>query len=44
MYLESEKKIQALGSILSDPLVDDNTLYFGDANGHFYALSFHAKK
>ncbi len=43
-YLESEKKIQALGSILSDPLVDDNTLYFGDANGHFYALSFHAKK
>jgi len=36
---ESEKKIMSLGSILSDPLVENDILYFGDANGIFYALS-----
>ncbi len=35
---ESEKKILALGSILTSPLVENLTLYFGDANGNFYAL------
>lgn len=37
-YKESEKKILALGSILSSPLVDKDSMYFGDANGNFYAL------
>ncbi len=37
-YKESEKKILALGSILSDPVVDQDMIYFGDANGNFYAL------
>lgn len=43
-YKESEKKILALGSILSSPLVENHTLYFGDANGNFYALSIKAAK
>jgi eukaryotic-like serine/threonine-protein kinase len=37
-YIEVEKKILSLGSILSNPLVEDRTLYFGDTNGYFYAL------
>ncbi|RQO75160.1 hypothetical protein DBR43_07260 [Pedobacter sp. KBW06] len=37
-YLEVEKKILALGSILSTPLADEGMLYFGDSNGFFYAL------
>jgi len=43
-YKESEKKILALGSILSSPLAENNTLYFGDANGNFYALSLDGRK
>ena len=43
-YKESEKKILALGSILSSPLPDDHTLYFGDANGNFYALGIAVAK
>ncbi|HML86538.1 MAG TPA: hypothetical protein PKE52_15395, partial [Bacteroidales bacterium] len=33
---QSEKKILSLGSILSDPKVEGNIIYFGDANGNFY--------
>ena len=35
---QSEKKILSLGSILSDPKVEGNIIYFGDANGNFYAI------
>lgn len=38
-YLDSEKRILELGSILSNPLVEDHNVFFGDANGYFYALS-----
>ncbi|WP_316749721.1 PQQ-binding-like beta-propeller repeat protein [Pedobacter gandavensis] len=37
-YLEVEKRILALGAILASPKVDQDLLYFGDANGFFYAL------
>lgn len=37
-YIAAEKQILSLGSILSSPLVENRTLYFGDANGYFYAL------
>lgn len=37
-YLETEKRILALGAILSNPLAENQILYFGDANGFFYAL------
>ncbi|HEY9044384.1 MAG TPA: PQQ-binding-like beta-propeller repeat protein [Ohtaekwangia sp.] len=37
-YITSEKQILSLGSILSDPVVDGNTVYFGDTNGFFYAI------
>lgn len=43
-YLESEKKILSLGSILSDPVAEGDTVYFGDANGNFYSLRIHAEK
>jgi outer membrane protein assembly factor BamB len=36
--LKSEQQILSLGSILSSILVDHQTLYFGDTNGHFYAI------
>jgi len=36
--LKSEQQILSLGSILSSILIDNQTLYFGDANGHFYAI------
>lgn len=36
---QSEAKILALGSILSDPVVEGQIIYFGDSNGNFYALS-----
>jgi len=38
-YLQAEKHILSLGSILSGPVAADGMLYFGDANGHFYALN-----
>lgn len=37
-YKEAEKTILSLGSIISSPLIENNLLYFGDANGFFYAL------
>ena len=43
-YKTSESKILALGSILSTPLVENDMMYFGDANGNFYALSINAVK
>lgn len=41
-YLEVEKKILSLGAILSDPVTDGHTLYFGDTNGNCYALGIPA--
>lgn len=38
-YMQAEKHILSLGSILSGPVAADGILYFGDANGHFYALN-----
>lgn len=35
---ETEKQILELGSILTTPLIDNGIIYFGDANGIFYAL------
>jgi hypothetical protein len=35
---ETEKQILELGSILTTPLIDNDIIYFGDANGVFYAL------
>ncbi|WP_370476520.1 outer membrane protein assembly factor BamB family protein [Tamlana flava] len=37
-YLESEKMIHNLGSILSDPILHSNKLYFGSSDGNLYAL------
>ncbi|WP_435624365.1 PQQ-binding-like beta-propeller repeat protein [Flagellimonas sp.] len=37
-YLESEKMIHDLGSILSDPVVYDDKLYFGSSDGNLYAV------
>ncbi|MTI29797.1 PQQ-binding-like beta-propeller repeat protein, partial [Xanthovirga aplysinae] len=36
--LKTEKAIQSLGSILSTPVIENDIIYFGDANGHFYAV------
>jgi outer membrane protein assembly factor BamB len=38
-HIKAEKRILALGAILSSPFAEDQILYFGDANGFFYALS-----
>lgn len=37
-YLSAESQILSLGSILSGPVAEGGMLYFGDANGYFYAL------
>lgn len=37
-YLKSEKMIHELGSILSDPVVHDDMLFFGSSDGYLYAL------
>lgn len=37
-YLESEKSILSLGSILSDPVISRDTLYFSSSDGGIYAL------
>ncbi len=34
-----EKRVLSLGAFLSDPLIEDDMLYIGDANGNFYAIS-----
>jgi outer membrane protein assembly factor BamB len=39
-YLNSEKRIMKLGAILSTPLVENNIVYWGDANGYVYALKW----
>jgi len=36
---EVENKILNLGAIIGTPCIDENKLYFGDANGNFYVLS-----
>jgi len=35
---ESEALIQSLGSILSSPVIDMETIYFGSSDGFFYAI------
>ncbi|KIO77737.1 hypothetical protein TH53_07320 [Pedobacter lusitanus] len=42
-YLAAEKQILALGAILSSPVSEQNTLYFGDSNGYFYAVKNNIK-
>lgn len=37
-YFNTEKRILAPGTILGTPLVENQSLYFGDANGCFYGL------
>lgn len=37
-YLESEKRIHTLGSILSTPLIDNEIIYFGSSDGSLYAV------
>lgn len=36
--LESERRILELGSIISRPILDNNTIYYGATNGFLYAL------
>lgn len=38
--IETERKIIDLGAILSTPVIDQNTIYFGSSDGTLYALSF----
>ena len=37
-YLESEKMIHNLGSILSDPIIHEGKLFFGSSDGNLYAI------
>ncbi|MEM9077617.1 MAG: PQQ-binding-like beta-propeller repeat protein [Bacteroidota bacterium] len=37
-YLESESMIHDLGSILSDPVIHNDKLFFGSSDGYLYAL------
>lgn len=37
-YNETEKLIHTLGSILSTPVIDNNTIYFGSSDGGIYAV------
>jgi len=37
-YLESEKKIHDLGSILGTPLISEGIIYFGSSDGKIYAV------
>jgi outer membrane protein assembly factor BamB len=37
-YLESEKLIHTLGSILSTPVIDKNIIYFGSSDGSLYSV------
>jgi outer membrane protein assembly factor BamB len=37
-YLESEKMIHSLGSILSSPVIDNDVIYFGSSDGNLYAV------
>jgi outer membrane protein assembly factor BamB len=39
-YLESERAIHSLGSILSTPVIDNNIIYFGSSDGGLYAVPF----
>ncbi|WP_044210064.1 PQQ-binding-like beta-propeller repeat protein [Flammeovirga sp. OC4] len=39
----AEKKILDLGSILSTPIIDNGTIYFGDANGVIYSVKIDKK-
>ena len=37
-FMESEKKIHTLGSILCTPAVSDDVIYFGSSDGYVYAV------
>lgn len=39
-YINSEKQILSLGSIVASPLAEGNIIYFGDTSGTFYAISY----
>lgn len=38
-YVEAEKKLHTLGSILSTPTIADGIIYFGSSDGNIYAVS-----
>jgi len=38
-YLESEKKIHSLGSVLSSIIIQEENLYFGSSDGYIYSVS-----
>lgn len=38
-YLESERLIHTLGSILSSPVIVNNTIYFGSSDGSLYSVN-----
>lgn len=37
-YLDSERKIHTLGSVLSTPVIQDDVIYFGSSDGNLYAV------
>ena len=37
-YMEAEKMIHNLGSILSTPVIDNKTIYFGSSDGYLYEV------
>jgi outer membrane protein assembly factor BamB len=42
-YIEAERLIHTLGSILSTPVITDNTIYFGSSDGGVYAVKIPTK-
>jgi outer membrane protein assembly factor BamB len=38
-YLEAERQIHALGSILSTPIIKKNIIYFGSSDGRLYSVN-----
>jgi outer membrane protein assembly factor BamB len=42
-YLESERLIHTLGAILSTPVINENTMYFGSSDGGLYSVKLIAE-
>jgi outer membrane protein assembly factor BamB len=42
-YIESERIIHTLGSILSTPVMEDDIIYFGSSDGGIYAVRINAE-
>ncbi|AZQ65332.1 hypothetical protein EI427_24270 [Flammeovirga pectinis] len=43
-FKDAEEKILNLGSIISTPIIEDETIYFSDANGYIYAYNLKLNK